>query len=109
RTAISSIAINVATANGLYCCNGAGNFGHDDDPSTSRLGAPGDAFEVLTCGAADIAGVIADFSSDGPTADGREKPEVLALGVGAASVNPSEDADPDSYAAFIGTSVATPL
>jgi serine protease AprX len=109
QTAITTIAVNTATANGLYCLNAAGNYGHDADPATSRLGAPGDAFQVLTCGAADLGGFIADFSSDGPTADGRTKPEILALGVGAASVNPSFDADPDTYAGYSGTSVATPL
>ncbi len=106
QTAISTIAVNVATGNGLYCCNAAGNYGHDEDPATSRLGAPADALQVLTCGAADINGFIADFSSDGPSADGREKPEVLACGVGTVSIDPD---NPVGYGGYSGTSLSTPM
>ena len=68
--------------------------------------APGDALEVLTCGAATADGDIADFSSNGPTADGRVKPEVLALGQDVATVDPFSNSE---YASFDGTSMSTPL
>ena len=106
QTAVTTIAVNVATANGVHCCTAAMNMGHDSNPTTSHLGAPADAFQVITCGAVNSNGVIASFSSDGPTADGRVKPEVLARGVGTATVNPDTVY---SYSSVNGTSLSTPL
>jgi subtilisin family serine protease len=105
-TAVTTIGVNIATANGVHCCNAAGNAGHDDDPETSHLGAPADALRVFTCGAVDFEGVIASFSSDGPTADGRVKPEVLARGVYTSTVSASNDTE---YTTASGTSLSTPL
>ena len=50
-----------------------------------------DAFLALTCGAVDVNSNIASFSSDGPTVDGREKPEVLARGLGTQTVHADND------------------
>ncbi len=90
----------------MHCCTAASNSGHDSDPTTSHLGAPADAFEVITVGAAYSDGSIAGFSSDGPTADGRVKPEVLARGVGTWTVSSSNDFE---YGTASGTSLSTPL
>lgn len=106
QTAVTSIAVNTATANGMVCCTAAGNEYHDSDPNTSHLIAPADAFQVITCGAVDAAGDIADFSSDGPTADGRVKPELLAQGVDTITVWPY---DTSGYVYASGTSLSTPL
>ncbi len=106
QTAVTTIAVNTATANGVFCCTAAGNEYHDANPATSHLIAPADALKVITCGAADSAGNIADFSSDGPTADGRQKPEVLARGVGTSCVWPY---DTVNYASASGTSLSTPV
>jgi subtilisin family serine protease len=105
RTAVTTIAVNIATSNGLICCTAAGNGGRDQDlPS---LAAPGDAFDVITVGAVNAAGVLTDFSSGGPTADGRIKPEVLALGESASSVH---HLDTNGYNDDLdGTSISTPL
>lgn len=105
RTAVCTIGVNIATANGMHCCNAAGNMGHDQDPNTSHLGAPADAFQVITCGAVEPTGEIAGFSSDGPTADGRVKPEVLARGTQAWSVAPWDN---HGWAEAAGTSMSTP-
>lgn len=105
-TAVTSIALNLAAARGLHSCTAASNRGHDDDPATNHLGAPADALYVITCGAVEITGEIAGFSSDGPSADGRVKPEVLALGVGTATVRPDTT---DEYSFVSGTSLSTPL
>jgi len=105
-TAVTTIGVNMATANGVYCCTAAGNSGHDQDPETSNLGAPGDAFEVITVGAVNIFGEVPGFSSDGPTADGRVKPELLALGDGAWSIDPNDDG---RLLEAAGTSMATPI
>ncbi|MBU1701558.1 MAG: S8 family serine peptidase [Candidatus Eisenbacteria bacterium] len=43
ETSIMAQAFNIATANGVHCCQGAGNSGHDDLPTTSHLAAPADA------------------------------------------------------------------
>ncbi len=105
-TAVTTIAVNIATENGMVCCTAAGNAGHDSNPTTSHLIAPSDAFQVITCGAVDSAGGIAGFSSDGPSADGRVKPEVLAMGVNTVSVSSWYTT---GYTYASGTSLSTPL
>ncbi len=105
-TATTTLAINTATDNGLVCVVPAGNDGHDSYPTVSHLLAPADAFQAITCGAVDSVGSSASFSSDGPTADGRVKPEVLALGVSAATVSSSSNT---TYVTADGTSFSTPL
>ena len=106
QTAVTTIAVNTATANGLVCCTAAGNEYHDSNPGTSHLIAPSDAFQVISCGAVDAWDYIAGFSSDGPTADGRVKPELLAQGVDTITVWPYE---PSGYCYASGTSLSTPL
>ncbi|MFO0828445.1 MAG: S8 family serine peptidase [Phycisphaerales bacterium] len=105
-TAVTTIAVNTATSNGLVCLTAQGNAGHDADPATFTLGAPADAFDVISCGAVDETGAIAGFSSDGPTADGRLKPELLARGVNTASIHSTNS----SGISFVsGTSLSTPI
>ncbi len=105
-TAVTTVAVNIATANGLVCLNAAGNGGHDGNPATSQLIAPADAFDVIACGAVDEFGTIAGFSSDGPTADGRVKPEVLARGVNTRTVSAVSSTN---IIGVNGTSLSTPL
>lgn len=45
------------------------------------MGTPADALDVITVGAVAPNNFIVDFSSRGPTFDGRIKPEVVAPGV----------------------------
>lgn len=106
-TAVTTVAVNAATSNGLICITAAGNNGHDLDPTTSSLMAPGDAFEVITCGGVEPTGEIVDFSSDGPTADGRVKPELLARGREVYTICAHQDMDCTTDTG--GTSVATSL
>lgn len=105
-TAVTSVAVNVATGNGLVCLTANGNRGHDEDPATLSLGAPADALEVIACGATHGDGTIAGFSSDGPSFDGRVKPEVLARGVDVVTVHSTDET---GLAALNGTSLSTPL
>ncbi|MCB9853315.1 MAG: S8 family serine peptidase [Phycisphaerales bacterium] len=105
-TAVTTLAVNAAIANGLVCCTAAGNTGHDANPATSSMAAPADAMKVLTCGAVDAAGAIASFSSSGPTADGRVKPELLARGI---EVQTTQFDSDSGISGFPGTSFATPL
>jgi subtilisin family serine protease len=106
QTAAATIAVNILTGLGVHHCNAAGNDSHDSDPATSHLIAPADAFQSITVGAVDTTGAIGSFSSDGPTADGRVKPEVVACGVSTISVDPYATR---GYKSGTGTSLATPL
>jgi subtilisin family serine protease len=105
-TSVMTLAFNAATDNGIHCFQGAGNEGHDADPNTSHLLPPSDAFDVVSVGAVDVSDGIASFSSDGPTADGRVKPELLTRGVQTWTTDPNSDT---ALAAPSGTSLATPL
>ncbi len=106
-TATTTIGVNTATANGMYCCTAAGNEGHDTNPATSHLLAPADAFQVIAVGAVSIEGSIAGFSSDGPSADGRVKPELLACGVDTGTIGSGTNVN--TLSSISGTSAATPL
>ncbi|MFO8059635.1 MAG: S8 family serine peptidase [Bacillota bacterium] len=82
----------------------SGNFGDD---TGNTIATPGDAKNVLTVGAADTDNPegVASFSSRGPTADNRLKPDLVAPG------NPIISAEVDTtdgYIAHQGTSMATP-
>lgn len=105
-TAVTTIAVNILTSHGVHHCNSAGNNYHDSNPATSSLVAPADGFDVITCGAVTKSGVIASFSSEGPTADGRLKPEVLACGSSTDTVSPDSNS---AYTTASGTSLSTPL
>jgi len=61
----------------IITCAAIGNEG----PDAATTSAPGSLPNVLAVGAIDIHGAIADFSSRGPTPDGRVKPDVVAPGV----------------------------
>jgi len=106
HTAVTTLAVNIATANGLVCLTSAGNAGHDANPATNTIGAPADALQVISCGAVDGAGAIASFSSDGPSADGRVKPELLAMGVSTATVHSTNST---GFSKVSGTSASTPM
>ena len=101
-TPVTSRAASTAAKKGILVVNSAGNEG----PGDSTLTAPADAFDILSAGAIDGGGGIADFSSRGPTADGRVKPEVVARGVSAFVASSFSE---NSYGRSSGTSFACPL
>ncbi|NJE60567.1 S8 family serine peptidase [Thermococcus sp. 21S7] len=103
-----SQAVNNAWASGLVVCVAAGNSG----PKTYTVGSPAAADKVITVGAVDSTDTIASFSSRGPTADGRLKPEVVAPGVDiiaprASGTSMGTPID-NYYTKASGTSMATP-
>lgn len=102
RTAIVTRMANAAWERGVVLVNSAGNYG----PRPSTLGAPADAPGVITVGATDLEGRIADFSSRGPTGDGRVKPDVTAPG---ANVLVAAAGTRDGYTRGGGTSYSAPL
>ena len=81
----------------------AGNGG----PAEGTLaGGPAAAKNVLTVGALESDGQsVAPFSSLGPAADGRPKPELFAPGVRIAAPSPPPD---NGYTVLSGTSMAAP-
>ncbi|AYA36374.1 peptidase S8 [Hymenobacter oligotrophus] len=101
RTAIASRAATMAARTGILVVNSAGNDGAN---SWRYIGAPADADSVLTVGAVDSLRQQAVFSSLGPTADGRIKPNVSAQGVGSVIVNVGDVVQRGN-----GTSYACPI
>jgi len=77
------------------------------------IDAPGDGVKVITVGASDYYGHVADFSGSGPLRDGRIKPDIVAPGVNVISAAPtglSQLKYVDSvYAKASGTSLSTPV
>lgn len=68
-----------AADKGMVIVCSAGNSGGG---SWKKITPPADAENVLTVGAVDRKGILAPFSSIGNTADGRVKPDVVAVGLG---------------------------
>jgi serine protease AprX len=102
----TSAAVNKAHEAGIVVAVAAGNEG----PGTCTIGSPGAAAQALTVGAmADMqpSGFKqAYFSSRGPTADGRLKPDVSAPGV---SITSARAGTTTGYTTYSGTSMATPF
>lgn len=78
KTTIAARAAVWATQRGMLVVNSAGNSRND---TWGTITTPADADNILAVGAIDELGNIADFSSPGPSADGRIKPDLIALGV----------------------------
>ncbi len=87
---------------GMVVTAAAGNNGY----GVTTITAPGDADSILTIGAVTSTGAVASFSSRGPTADGRTKPEICTLGMGTWCAT---SYGIDSYGTSYGTSAATPI
>ena len=101
-SAVTSVAIEAAVGNGLIVFTSMGNTG----PMPSSLGAPADAEGAISLGAINVAGELAGFSSRGPTADGRIKPDLVAPGWDVYTV---DVATLDAYVKISGTSFSTPI
>jgi subtilisin family serine protease len=88
------------TAAGIFAVVAAGNTG----PFCGSVADPPAVYpDVLTVGAVDRNGDVAQFSSRGPTDAGAVKPDVVAPGVDVLSAMPG-----GGYARLDGTSMATP-
>ncbi len=102
QTAVITQAANVATSLGIVVVNAAGNEGDND--FWRKVIPPADGDSVIAVGAVDSAGEIVVFSSRGPTADGRIKPDFCALGITVFLANWT-----GGYGISRGTSFSTPL
>jgi serine protease AprX len=79
RTSPASNATSLAARRGIVVCNSAGNEGNN---TWKYIGVPADGDSMLAVGSVNSNKVRSGFSSKGPTADGRIKPDVAAQGGG---------------------------
>lgn len=100
HTSLMSHSASLAADKGIVVVCSAGNAGRD---AWKKVTPPGDAENVITVGALTKELVNAEFSSVGHSADGRVKPDVMAVGV--KSVVSGTDG---SVSAANGTSFASP-
>lgn len=101
KTTLISKAASKAMKKGILVINAAGN---DGNKSWHVIGAPADADSIISVGGIDPDNLLpTNFSSRGPTADGRLKPDVCAAGW----VNAINKHGKQTYVA--GTSFASPL
>lgn len=97
-----SIAAALASQKGMVPVFSAGNNGASE---WFYISAPADALDVLAVGAVGALEEHAPFSSHGPSADGRVKPDVCAMGWGTTVLNVGVD----SVVQANGTSFAAPV
>lgn len=98
-------AANLAARKGILVCNSAGN--EADDNQWKTIITPADADSVLCVGGIDASLTHyrhISFSSFGPAADGRQKPNVCAFGHAWAAAN-----NDDKIREVDGTSFSCPL
>jgi hypothetical protein len=101
NTARISIGADIAAKKGILVVNSAGNEG---DGVWRYVGAPADADSVMAVGAVDRNRKKANFSSFGPTRDGRIKPSVSARGYQTVVATPTYRVD-----SVNGTSFSSPV
>ena len=101
RTAPISIAATMAARKGIIVSTSASNLG--DDP-WFHIGTPADADSILAVGAVDSDGIITNFSSRGPSFDGRVKPDIVAQGQNTVAQNID-----GSFVPCSGTSCSSPV
>jgi serine protease AprX len=102
NTARITRAADIASSKGMVVVVSAGNLGAS---GWHYISAPADADSVLAVGAIDANGYIADFSSRGPTADFRIKPDIVSVGKGTWMA----DFTTDTVRQGNGTSLSAPV
>jgi subtilisin family serine protease len=103
KTTVVTRAASEAVRRGITVVTAVGNEGA---VAWHYLIAPSDADTVIAVGAVDSFNVVTSFSSRGPSADGRIKPDLTAMG--RSDYLPSFS-NPATYIRASGTSFATPL
>ena len=97
QTALISRTASMLARKGIVCVNSAGNDGMG---SWKKISFPADARDILTVGALTYQGLNSPFSSIGPTADGRVKPDVMAIGSSTSVVSGSGSIQHDNGTSF---------
>ncbi len=103
NTAFASQGANIAFSKGMIVVASAGNSGNNVVPF-NHVGVPAEATNVLAVGAVQFDETYANFSSIGPSFDGRVKPDVMAKGLAAVVANTSGTIQTAS-----GTSFSCPI
>lgn len=104
-TGVTTRAVDAAARLGVTVVVSAGNSGcNSPENCWYYVSTPADADSAITVGAVLPDSSLAPFSSRGPTADGRTKPDVAAIGDGVVAAW-----ETSSYAQVNGTSFASPL
>ncbi len=103
ETSVVSLAASIAAKKGMIVVTSAGNSGRSGSPG-NLISHPSDAIDILTVGSVTPNFLKSDFSSIGPTADGRIKPDVCAFGDGTAIMRGNGDIERGG-----GTSFSSPL
>lgn len=98
NTALITKAGDIAASRGILVVNSGGNNGN------RGINAPADGDSVLAVGAVNECEEISAFSSRGPTADGRIKPDIVAMGELDYFIDPSGEIKVGN-----GTSFSCPL
>ncbi|MEY3417232.1 MAG: hypothetical protein RL060_1344 [Bacteroidota bacterium] len=101
KTTIAARAAKMAARKGILVCVSAGNDGAN---AWKHISTPADADSIITVGAVDSQGKYAYFSSIGPSADHRIKPDLASKGLGAWMATTS-----GSFVAGNGTSFSCPI
>ncbi len=103
-TGVTTRAVDRAAQLGMTVVVSAGNSGcASPDDCWYYVNTPADADSAVTVGAVGPDSSLADFSSRGPTADGRRKPDVAVQGEEVVAAW-----NDDGYARVGGTSFASP-
>lgn len=98
NTTIITRGADIAASRGIVVVNSAGNAG------SGKLLAPSDGDSVISVGAVNAERGIAGFSSHGPSADNRIKPDVCAMGDQASFITTA-----GTFARGNGTSFSCPV
>lgn len=102
KTHLASRSASMVASKGMILCQAAGNDAFFS--SWKLIGVPADGKDILTVGALNAKGINTNFSSLGPSADGRVKPDVCAQGENCALVN-----ERGKVTFADGTSFASPI
>jgi serine protease AprX len=103
KTTPCAIAAGMAMQKGILPVISAGNSGQD--ASWPNIGTPADAIDVLTVGSVNSQKTYSLFSSKGPSADNRIKPDIVAKGEGTAFMYTNNQV----YTSGQGTSFSAPI
>ncbi len=103
--AVTTIAADIAASKGITVVAAAGN---EQQNAWKIITAPADGDSVIAVGAVIKSGQLSSFSSVGPTADNRIKPDLVCLGEAVFLANSASLYGSNSYRNDAGTSYAAP-
>ena len=100
NSTVIAIGADLAAKKGMLVITAAGNEGNN---AWHYILTPADGDSVLAVGAVNASGTVAGFSSYGPTADGRIKPDLASYGINTTIQQPN-----NTISTSNGTSYAAP-